>query len=99
MVGRIIYRLIQLGQGIGNWWDSLDKQSRELIELVGALTATWWLLNRAMLASPITWVLGLVAAIALLWEDYQTWKEAGKAWLTGVNGSQRLMQQLRWLVI
>jgi hypothetical protein len=33
MVGRIIYRLIQLGQGIGNWWDSLDKQSRELIEL------------------------------------------------------------------
>jgi hypothetical protein len=41
------------------------------------------MLNRAMLASPITWVLGLAAAIALLWEDYQTWKRAAKASLTG----------------
>lgn len=79
MVGRVIYRLIQLGQSIGDWWDSLDKQSQQLIELIGALTAAWWMLNRAMLASPITWVLGLAAAIALLWEDYQTWKEGGKS--------------------
>ncbi|ULF57054.1 hypothetical protein LDP80_21710 [Klebsiella michiganensis] len=101
MVGRIIYRLIQLGQGISNWWDSLDKQSRELIELVGALTAAWWLLNRAMLASPITWVLGLVAAIALLWEDYQTWKEGGKSlvdwgkWKLEVDAAVKMVGDLR----
>lgn len=101
MVGRIIYRLIQLGQGISNWWDSLDKQSRELIELVGALTAAWWLLNRAMLASPITWVLGLVAAIALLWEDYQTWKEGGKSlvdwgkWKPEVDAAVKMVGDLR----
>lgn len=81
VIGRIVYRLIQVGQGISDWWDSLDRQSQELIELIGGLTAAWWLLNRAMMASPVTWVLGLVAAIALLWEDYQTWKEGGKSFV------------------
>lgn len=101
MVGRVIYRLIQLGQGISNWWDSLDKQSQELIELLGALTAAWWLLNRAMLASPITWVLGLAAAVALLWEDYQTWKEGGKSlvdwgkWKTEIDNAEKFIKSLR----
>lgn len=101
MVGRVIYRLIQLGQSISNWWDSLDKQSQELIELLGALTAAWWLLNRAMLASPITWVFGLAAAIALLWEDYQTWKEGGKSlidwgkWKPEVDAAVKLVGDLK----
>ncbi|HDX8338897.1 hypothetical protein HUZ43_12810 [Raoultella ornithinolytica] len=101
MVGRVIYRLIQLGQGISDWWDSLDKESQELIELLGALTAAWWLLNRAMLASPITWVLGLAAAVALLWEDYQTWKEGGKSlvdwgkWKTEIDNAEKFIKSLR----
>lgn len=101
MVGRVIYRLIQLGQSISDWWDSLDKQSQELIELIGALTAAWWMLNRAMLASPITWVLGLAAAIALLWEDYQTWKEGGKSlidwgkWKPEVDAAVKLVGDLK----
>lgn len=101
MVGRVIYRLIQLGQSISDWWDSLDKQSQQLIELIGALTAAWWLLNRAMLASPITWVLGLAAAVALLWEDYQTWKEGGKSlvdwgkWKTEIDNAEKFIKSLR----
>lgn len=105
MVGRVIYRLIQLGQGISDWWDSLDKQSQELIELIGALTAAWWMLNRAMLASPITWVLGLAAAIALLWEDYQTWKEGGKSlidwgkWKPEVDAALKMVGDLKQTVL
>lgn len=101
MVGRVIYRLIQLGQSISNWWDSLDKQSQELIELLGGLTAAWWLLNRAMLASPITWVLGMAAAVALLWEDYQTWREGGKSlvdwgkWKTEIDNAEKFIKSLR----
>ena len=101
MVGRVIYRLIQLGQGISDWWDSLDKQSQQLIELIGALTAAWWMLNRAMLASPITWALGLAAAIALLWEDYQTWKEGGKSlidwgkWKPEVDAALKMVGDLK----
>ncbi|HEJ8623030.1 TPA: hypothetical protein SMK09_004903 [Klebsiella michiganensis] len=105
MVGRVIYRLIQLGQSISSWWDSLDKQSQELIELIGALTAAWWMLNRAMLASPITWVLGLAAAIALLWEDYQTWKEGGKSlidwgkWKPEVDAALKMVGDLKQTVL
>ncbi|HCU0462703.1 TPA: hypothetical protein ACWW5D_003280 [Klebsiella pneumoniae] len=105
MVGRVIYRLIQLGQSISDWWDSLDKQSRQLIELIGALTAAWWMLNRAMLASPITWVLGLAAAIALLWEDYQTWKEGGKSlidwgkWKPEVDAALKMVGDLKQTVL
>ncbi|ESL56745.1 hypothetical protein [Klebsiella pneumoniae] len=104
MVGRVIYRLIQLGQSISDWWNSLDKQSQELIELIGALTAAWWMLNRAMLASPITWVLGLAAAIALLWEDYQTWKEGGKSlidwgkWKPEVDAALKMAGDLKQTV-
>ncbi|EFL7218207.1 hypothetical protein WX89_003659 [Escherichia coli] len=105
MVGRVIYRLIQLGQSISDWWDSLDKQSQQLIELIGALTAAWWMLNRAMLASPITWVLALAAAIALLWEDYQTWKEGGKSlidwgkWKPEVDAALKMVGDLKQTVL
>lgn len=105
MVGRVIYRLIQLGQGISDWWDSLDKQSQQLIELIGALTAAWWMLNRAMLASPITWVLGLAAAIALLWEDYKTFREGGKSlidwekWKPEVDAAVKMANDLKQTVI
>lgn len=105
MVGRVIYRLIQLGQSISDWWDSLDKQSQQLIELIGALTAAWWMLNRAMLASPITWVLGLAAAITLLWEDYQTWKEGGKSlidwgkWKPEVDAALKMVGDLKQTVL
>ncbi len=105
MVGRVIYRLIQLGQSISDWWDSLDKQSQQLIELIGALTAAWWMLNRAMLASPITWVIGLAAAIALLWEDYQTWKEGGKSlidwgkWKPEVDAALKMAGDLKQTVL
>lgn len=105
MVGRVIYRLIQLGQSISDWWDSLDKQSQQLIELIGALTAAWWMLNRAMIASPITWVLGLAAAIALLWEDYQTWKEGGKSlidwgkWKPEVDAALKMVGDLKQTVL
>ena len=101
MVGRVIYRLIQLGQGISDWWDSLDKQSQQLIELIGALTAAWWMLNRAMLASPITWALGLAAAIALLWEDYKTFREGGKSlidwekWKPEVDAALKMVGDLK----
>ncbi|HFQ7019223.1 TPA: hypothetical protein ACHSL2_004097 [Klebsiella pneumoniae] len=105
MVGRVIYRLIQLGQGISDWWDSLDKQSQQLIELIGALTAVWWMLNRAMLASPITWVLGLAAAIALLWEDYKTFREGGKSlidwekWKPEVDAALKMVGDLKQTVL
>ncbi|ELY2859488.1 hypothetical protein SMC83_001931 [Cronobacter sakazakii] len=79
VIGRVVYRLIEAADDIQRWWGSLDKSTREMIELIGGLAAAFWILNRAMYASPVTWVLGLAAAVALLWEDYKTWKEGGQS--------------------
>lgn len=49
---------------------------------IGAVTIAWKLLNAVFKASPIgriiTLVMGLVTAIGLLIDDYETWKEDGK---------------------
>ena len=50
---------------------------------IGAVTIAWKLLNAVFKASPIgriiTLVMGLVTAIGLLIDDYETWKEGGKS--------------------
>ena len=50
---------------------------------IGAVTIAWKLFNAVFKASPIgriiTLVMGLVTAIGLLIDDYETWKEGGKS--------------------
>lgn len=50
---------------------------------IGAVTVAWKLLNAVFKASSIgriiTLVMGLVTAIGLLIDDYETWKEGGKS--------------------
>lgn len=50
---------------------------------IGAVTVAWKLLNAVFKASPIgriiTLVMGLVTAIGLLIDDYETWIEGGKS--------------------
>lgn len=78
-VGRVVYRLIQATGDIRDWWKGLDEDSQKLIGTLGGLLVAWRLLNAAMLASPITWVLALAGALVLLYDDYKTWKEGGKS--------------------
>lgn len=79
VIGRAAMRLIQAAGQISEWWKGLDKDSKALIETLGAILVVWKLLNAEMWKSPVTWVLALVGALALLWEDYQTWKDGGKS--------------------
>lgn len=81
MVGRVIWRLIQAAGEIFDWWSSLDMQSKKVITTFGAFTAAIWALNRAFFSSPIGIITGLMAALLLLWDDYQTWKEGGKSFI------------------
>ncbi|MBK5145842.1 lytic transglycosylase [Budviciaceae bacterium BWR-B9] len=78
-LGRIIFRMIQAGEAITDWWKGLDSGSKKLIMVFGALVVAWRLLNSAFLTSPIGIIISLATAIGLLWEDYQTWKEGGKS--------------------
>lgn len=78
-VGRVVMRLLQAAGDISDWWQQLDGDSKKLLETLGAVLVAWRLLNSAMLASPVTWVLALAGALVLLYDDYKTWKEGGKS--------------------
>jgi hypothetical protein len=79
VIGRLIWRTIQATQSIISWWSSLNKSTRQVIEVLGLLVVGWKLLNSAFVKSPIGRVIMLAAAIGSLIEDYQTWKEGGQS--------------------
>lgn len=79
VIGRVVYRLIQAGADIMEWWSSLDKSTQRLIEIFGALVIAWRILNGAFLMSPIGIITALSVAILALYDDYKTWKEGGKS--------------------
>ncbi|WOE32180.1 MULTISPECIES: phage tail tape measure protein [unclassified Acinetobacter] len=61
-------------------------------------------LNLAFLASPIGIVLALASAIALLWDDYKTWKNGGESlidwskWSDGIETAiDRIGKLVEWL--
>lgn len=52
------------------------------------------------LASPIGIVLALAAAIALLWDDYQTWKRGGESlldWEKWAGGIETAISKIKEL--
>ncbi|WP_394551326.1 lytic transglycosylase [Pantoea sp. SGAir0180] len=79
VIGRVIFRLIEAAGDIESWWASLDKGTRQLIEVFGALVIAWRILNTAFLTSPIGIITMLGASILALYDDYRTWKEGGKS--------------------
>lgn len=100
MVGRVIYRIIQAASDIRAWWIGLDSDTQKLIQTLGGLLVAWRLLNAAMLASPVSWVLALAAAILLLYDDYRTWKEGGKSlidWKQWEPAIEKAKAAILWL--
>ncbi|HDZ1349866.1 TPA: lytic transglycosylase domain-containing protein [Klebsiella pneumoniae] len=100
MIGRVIYRLIQAASDIRAWWIGLDSDTQKLIQTLGGLLVAWRLLNAAMLASPVSWVLALAAAILLLYDDYRTWKEGGKSlidWKQWEPAIEKAKTAILWL--
>jgi len=76
---RVVLRLVDGVLNVLDWWDKLDSGTRKLIEVIGGLVVAWRLLNSAFMMSPIGRVIALATAIALLFEDYQTWQEGGQS--------------------
>ena len=101
VIGRAVMRLIQAAGQVSEWWQSLDDDSKSLIETLGAVLVVWRLLNAEMWKSPVTWVLALVGALLLLWDDYQTWKEGGKSlidwskWQPEIDQAKKVFTWLR----
>ncbi|WP_417633032.1 lytic transglycosylase [Citrobacter freundii] len=104
IIGRLFFRLIEGTSSLITWWQSLDKQTRELISLFGALTIALRILNSTFWMSPIGLITALAAGIALLWEDYQTWKEGGDSlidwgkWKPEVEAALKMVRDLKTTV-
>lgn len=100
IIGRVVYRLIQLTGDIINWWKSLSTETRQVIEVFGALMIAWRLLNSAFAMSPIGRVIMLGAALIGLYDDYRTWKEGGQSlidwgkWEPGIKYAQKAFVSL-----
>ncbi|WP_425655551.1 lytic transglycosylase [Enterobacter roggenkampii] len=104
IIGRLFFRLIEGTSSLITWWQSLDKQTRELISLFGALTIALRILNSTFWMSPIGLITALAEGIALLWEDYQTWKEGGDSlidwgkWKPEVDAALKMVRDLKTTV-
>ncbi|ENZ7715939.1 hypothetical protein WJF66_003240 [Klebsiella aerogenes] len=105
LIARLFSRLMEGTSDLLDWWKSLDKQTRELITLFGALTVALRILNSTFWMSPIGLVTAFAASIALLWEDYKTWKEGGKSlidwgkWKPEVDAALKMVKELRQTVV
>lgn len=105
LIARLFSRLMEGTSDLLDWWKSLDKQTRELITLFGALTVALRILNSTFWMSPIGLVTAFAASIALLWEDYKTWKEGGKSlinwgkWKPEVDAALKMVKDLRHTVV
>ncbi|ATF98548.1 TPA: lytic transglycosylase [Citrobacter koseri] len=104
IIGRLFFRLIEGTSDLITWWKSLDKQTRELISLFGALTIALRILNSTFWMSPVGLITALAAGIALLWEDYKTWKEGGQSlidwgkWKPEVDAALKMVHDLQGTV-
>ena len=100
-IGTVVFRLIEAAGDIHDWWGSLDKDTRGLIEIFGGLMIAWQLLNSAFLTSPIGIISTLGLAIIALYDDYKTWKEGGKSlidwkkWQPDIDSALKAIQDLR----
>ena len=75
-----------------------------MISLFGALTIALRILNSTFWMSPVGLITALAAGIALLWEDYQTWKEGGDSlidwgkWKPEVDAALKMVRDLKTTV-
>lgn len=97
VIGRVVYRLTQAAGDIREWWNTLDKSTKQLIETLGALVLAWKLVNSAFLTSPIGRIIALGLAILSLYDDYKTWQAGGKSlidwekWQPGIDSAKKAL--------
>ncbi|OWY78842.1 lytic transglycosylase domain-containing protein [Pantoea sp. AMG 501] len=100
-IGKVVFRLIEAAGDIREWWNTLDKSTRQLIEIFGGLVVAWRVLNSAFLMSPVGIVTALGLAIFALYDDYRVWKEGGKSlidwkkWQPDVDAALKAIKELK----
>lgn len=99
-IGRMTYRATQAVNDIIAWWKTLGDESKKLIGFFGAMLVAWRMLNSAFLMSPIGLITAAVIALALLYDDYMTWKEHGKSlidWSQWEPSIKKAKEAILWI--
>lgn len=75
----LAYRAGQAISVVIGWVADIVSKMDGWVIAIGLVIAAWKYLNLAFLATPVGAVLGLVAAIGLLIDDFMTWQEGGES--------------------
>ncbi|MBD2803499.1 lytic transglycosylase [Xenorhabdus sp. ZM] len=81
ILGQLVFRGAKGIQDLIGWWKQLDDGSQNLIKMFGLVAAAWWALNSKFIKSPIGIITALLAALFLLYDDYQGWKEGKNSFI------------------
>ncbi|NBJ34418.1 transglycosylase SLT domain-containing protein [Serratia fonticola] len=98
--GRMAWRASQAVSQVIDWWKKLDLESRKLLGVFGAMLVGWRMLNSAFLMSPIGLITAAILTLALLYDDYMTWKENGKSlidWSKWEPGIKKAKEAIIWI--
>lgn len=99
-ISHFVMRAIKDLNALVDWFSKLDDGTKTLIGTFAALLVAWRVLNTGFLTSPIGAIILLIAAIALLWDDYQTWREGGKSlidWKEWEPAIENAKQAMKWI--
>ena len=78
-VATIVTRAIEIFAKLYHGFQNLSPATQELIKWIVGLTVAIKAMNVAWNLSPIGRIIALGAALLLLYDDYQTWKEGGES--------------------
>lgn len=72
-------RIIGWVMDIADWFEALDKGQQAALASIAGLLVAWRLLNAGFLATPLGMIIGGLAAIIALVDDFLTWQEGGES--------------------
>lgn len=99
-LGHMVVRGMQVLGHLIDRFNGLSDRSQTIIKWIGGILLAWRALNAGFLATPLGRVIALISALALLWDDYQTWKEGGKSlidWAAWAPGIEKAIEGIKWI--
>ncbi|OWT69209.1 MULTISPECIES: hypothetical protein [unclassified Achromobacter] len=86
----IVQRIAQAGRAVAEWFQGADQASKDLLKTIALLAAGWRTFSLLVSMSPVGRILALAGALALLFDDYQVWKNGGKSLIDWGNWTKEI---------
>lgn len=80
VVGAFVRRIVTWASALIGWYDKLDDGQKRIIQGLALFLAAWKLLNAGFLATPLGMIVGALATIVGLIDDYCTYMEGGESY-------------------